>query len=437
MMRSLIPHIPNMVRPESQATPGRLVLYVGITNAASTDLFQQLTLFGYNAVVVDSPDLLAAIRNTQDDIAALVVYLGFTPDDLMAMTMVQEIRERISPLLPVIMLAERDDMEARLTAVRLGGQAYLSPPFDAVALVEQLDALTGRLLNPYRIVIVDDSSIIASIYAAVLEEANLLVKVVLDPMQLMQSMFDFQPDLILMDMYMPSCTGHELATVVRQQPAFVSTPIVFLSVEDDREKQLSAMLQGGDDFLTKPVNTEYLVSLVISRVQRARSMRDRMIRDGLTGVLNHSSIKAQLDIEIRRAARDKQPLTLAMLDLDHFKQINDTYGHAAGDQVLLTLARLLQQRLRQTDVIGRYGGEEFIILLPHTGLESARMLMDEFRVRFSQIPFALNGNEWSVTFSCGVASYPTQASASSLLASADNALYQAKRQGRNQICTTG
>jgi diguanylate cyclase (GGDEF)-like protein len=259
------------------------------------------------------------------------------------------------------------------------------------------------------------------------------VKVVNNPMKVMESLREFSPDLILMDIYMPECNGMELAGVVRQLEAFVSIPIVYLSAEKDMDKQLSAMSLGGDDFLTKPIKPEHLVSSVTSRIQRSRLLRSFMVRDSLTGLLNHTAIKDQLEREVGRAKREKMPLTYAMVDIDHFKQVNDTYGHPVGDRVIKSLSRLLKQRLRETDVVGRYGGEEFAVIMSNTDSHAAFKVMDELREAFSRLKHLVEGNEFSATFSCGIADVALFGDAIKLGDSADKALYEAKHAGRNRV----
>jgi diguanylate cyclase (GGDEF)-like protein len=234
-------------------------------------------------------------------------------------------------------------------------------------------------------------------------------------------------------MHMPGCTGLELAAIIRQQPAYVSIPIVFLSTEANRDRQLAAMHLGGDDFLTKPIKPDHLISAVTSRVQRARTLRSFMIRDSLTGLLNHTNTREHLDIEVARAQRQHGLLTLALLDIDHFKAVNDTYGHPTGDRVIKSLARLLQQRLRKTDIIGRYGGEEFAVILPHTDGLTAVKLLDEIRATFAHVRHQVDDCAFSVTFSCGIACFPDYADATQLTHAADQTLYDAKRSGRNQV----
>ena len=232
---------------------------------------------------------------------------------------------------------------------------------------------------------------------------------------------------------MPACSGVELAKVIRQLDSFVSTPIVYLSSEDDFNTQLEAMSLGGDDFLVKPIEPQQLISAVSSRTLRARMLRSFMVRDSLTGLYNHTSIKEQLDREIARSSRLKSQLTFAMVDIDCFKNVNDTYGHPAGDRVIKSLARLLKQRLRSTDIVGRYGGEEFAIILTDTDAASAAKVMNDIRKVFVCLLHLSDGKEFSVSFSCGVADLAHYPDALALGNAADKALYHAKEKGRNSI----
>ena len=318
--------------------------------------------------------------------------------------------------------------------MRAGGNAYFTKPVDISSLIDKLDTLTGHEVpEPYRILIVDDNLTLAAHSELILQQAGISTAVVTDPMQIMQPLVDFRPDLILMDMYMPECDGRELASIIRQQETYVSIPIVFLSSETNIDAQLAAMRLGGDDFLTKPIEPEHLIASVTSRVMRARILRTLMVRDSLTGLLNHTATEAQLNIEVARTKRHSTPLAFAMIDIDRFKSVNDTYGHPTGDRVLKSLSRLLQQRLRKTDIIGRYGGEEFAVVLPDTDDSTAAKVLNEIREGFAQVRHQNGEDGFFVTFSCGVASFPQYEDATRLNDAADKALYVAKSGGRNRV----
>ena len=329
-------------------------------------------------------------------------------------------------------------MEIRLEAVRAGSIAYLSKPVNIGVLVDKLDHLTStQPVAAYRVLIVDDTDSHATHYAAILEQAGMSVRVVNDPLLVMQPLLDFVPDLILIDMYMPGCNGAELAMVIRQMDAFIGIPIVFLSAETDPDKQLAAVGLGGDDFLLKPVAPQHLVASVSSRIKRSLLLRSFMVNDSLTGLLNHTAIKDQLAREMIRAKRNKTALSMAMVDIDHFKLVNDNYGHPVGDRVIKSLSRLLKQRLRENDLVGRYGGEEFAVILVDADGPAAVKVLDNIRRDFALLRHLAGEQDFSVTFSCGVADLSNFADGSRLIDAADKALYQAKHAGRNRVVLNG
>ena len=258
-----------------------------------------------------------------------------------------------------------------------------------------------------------------------------------DPKTVLDILVEAKPELILMDLYMPECNGTELLSIIRQQEVFVGIPIVFLSVEEDKQKKLDAIRYGGDDFLTKPVDPEYLITSISNRVSRTRNMRFFMERDSLTGLLNHSNLREHLTREILRATRAQSNLCFAMIDLDHFKLVNDTHGHLIGDKVLKSLSRMLQERLRRTDIIGRYGGEEFGVILLNTDGNNGERILNEVRNNFSRIHHQAEDEEFFVTFSCGIACFSAFQDARSITNAADRALYEAKEGGRNRVALAG
>jgi diguanylate cyclase (GGDEF)-like protein len=150
-------------------------------------------------------------------------------------------------------------------------------------------------------------------------------------------------------------------------------------------------------------------------------------------LLRNPKVLTQLDIELHRAARKGTPLSFVMIDIDHFKQVNDTWGHAVGDQVLLKLSRLLKERLRRTDIIGRYGGEEFCVVMPETDASQAYQVMDALRQSFEQVVQRAGPNEFFVTFSAGITEADPERLDHLVVDRADKALYSAKQAGRNRI----
>lgn len=396
-------------------------------------LAAQLGHFGYRTRIYARPvDVVPEAGSILP--IAIVMDIGF-PDNPLAGTDAAggALREHFKGV-PVLFLSGRGDFAARLEAVRAGGAAYFTKPVDIGALVNALDAYASQTVpRPYRVLVVDDSEATAAFYVYTLNAAGMEATALNDPARIAEPLADFAPDLILMDIYMPICNGIELAALIRQQSAFVGIPIVFLSTETNTNRQLVALRQGGDDFLCKPIDPARLVSVVASRAARARILRAHMSNDGLTGLVNHSHLKDLLATEMLRSRRHGSPLVFAMLDIDHFKRVNDTWGHAAGDRVLRSLARLLRERLRRTDVAGRYGGEEFGLILTDIDNAGAQNLLDSIRHDFSALHHASGESGFSVTFSAGIAGFPQHRDIDQLVGAADAALYAAKHAGRNRI----
>jgi len=438
------PHIDERIQPrknifigeeyQKNTNSNKLISLIEYDEKQANDLAVQLSCFGYQ---ISTFKALKGLEKAIEEMSPAAVIMDIMwPEGQMAGTeMIRGIQEGRNSPLPVLFISARDDLKARLQAVRAGGAAYFHKPVDMGSLIDKLDSLTAReTRDPHRILIVDDESILANYHAKILGKGGMVTEVVTDPMQVMQSLVDFKPELILMDMYMPGCNGLELASVIRQQDAYVSIPIVFLSVETNVEQQLTAMHLGGDEFLTKPIEAQHLIAEVKSRVERSRIVSSFMERDSLTGLLNHTKIKERLSIEVARAKRQQSPLAFAMIDIDCFKGVNDIFGHLIGDRVIKSLSRLLKQRLRKTDTIGRYGGEEFAVILPDTDAKVAAKVLNEIRSGFAKVrQLAQDDHEFSVTFSCGVAAFPEYGDANILNEAADKALYQAKRSGRNQL----
>jgi diguanylate cyclase (GGDEF)-like protein len=418
--------------------PDNRSVYLAETNAQLADgLALQLGHFGYSLRCFGGlGELLQAVRHERP--AAVIADVALLAQDFVATTALTDLTRHWDPPLPVMFLSAHGDLKVRLQAVRAGGCAFFTRPVDVGALIDKLDQVaTQQATEPYRILIVEDDETLAECYTAILQRAGLVTETLTDPLAVMRPLVDFRPDLILMDVYMAGCTGLELAALIRQQEAYVSIPIVFLSAETNYDKQLAALRLGGDDFLTKPIEAEHLIASVSHRAHRSRILRSYMVRDSLTGLLNHSKTKEQLAVEVARARRQKVPLAFAMIDLDHFKAVNDKYGHQTGDRVLKGLARLLLQRLRKIDVVGRYGGEEFAVILPGTDAAGAMRVLDEIRASFGHVEQQAESNEFTVTFSCGISSFPEYGTAPALSKAADKALYRAKHAGRNRVVLAG
>ena len=357
-----------------------------------------------------------------------------------ALNGVMATRDRVVPnpkrhSLPVICLASDPSFGNKYQMAKLGAQAIVSQPVGVPELAERIESLAIERSAGVqgRVVIVEDDTELAEHYGLILTSAGIETQVVMNPLDLMATLSAFQPDLVLMDVQMGAYSGVTLARMIRFEPRWLSLPIIYLSSEDDPDNQLEALSKGADEFLTKPVSDDYLVRSIRIRCHRARQLSELMNRDSLTGLLKHSLIKQEVDKELARCRRESQPAAVVMLDLDHFKRINDTHGHRAGDGVIKALANMLRNRLRDTDRIGRYGGEEFLVVMPGCDGDKAVEVMSAIAVTFSELVFTAGDETFRVTVSGGIARLNDFATGDDAIESADEALYDRKRVGRNGI----
>ncbi|MBA1230458.1 PleD family two-component system response regulator [Pseudomonas viridiflava] len=419
---------------QTSLPPLRKPVYVVLQDHERAErLAKQLEFFGLSALSLHSV-LAFQTAMTQRHPAAIVMDVDFSGPG-QGLKLASQVQEGLEHKLPLLFFSLHEtDTPTRLAAVRAGGQEFLTGTLEASSLLEKIEILTCvAQYEPYKVLIIDDSRAQATHTERVLNAAGIVTRTLLDPIQAMAELADFQPDLIILDMYMPGCTGTEIAKVIRHNDRYVSVPIIYLSAEDDQDKQLDAMSEGGDDFLTKPIKPRHLITTVRNRAARARNLKARMVRDSLTGLYNHTHILQLLEDCSFRSRREGKPLCFAMLDIDHFKRVNDSHGHPMGDRVIKSLALFLKQRLRKTDFIGRYGGEEFAIVMPDTDIQSAHKVLEEIRHRFAEIHYPAQPADLFCTFSAGVVCLGAHDDSLSLASQADSALYRAKHAGRNQV----
>ena len=309
-----------------------------------------------------------------------------------------------------------DDMRGALSATNVAPQL---PP---------VARCTGRILC------VDDDPAHAAYLSATLGSAGYDVRTAGGREQFRAALAEFRPDLITLDYVLPGVTGFDLARSVRSDPAYATVPIVFITGRRGVEKRIEAVAVGGDDFLTKPAAPELLLSVIGSRLRRSRSVQALIDHDGLTGVLNRPAFVRRAEAAMSDARRHGVQSALVMLDLDYFKSINDAHGHLVGDQVLVTFASLLQRSVRASDDVGRFGGEEFVLLLRGIHFDAAQKLVGRLLDEFARIPFRGAGQlPFHVTFSGGVAMFDNRCTFREWTRRADEALYAAKHNGRARI----
>jgi diguanylate cyclase (GGDEF)-like protein len=353
--------------------------------------------------------------------------------------LVERIREMAGgERLAVLLIAGLANVLDRVEAIHCGADGLFEKPLDAESVGRRLQQLLERARGEApRVLSVEDDPDQGSFLKSVLESAGYEVSVVAAAAEFEESLIAFQPDLVLMDILLPgNVSGYDLARYLRQDERYATLPVLFLTTEQQMHVRIEALKAGGDDHLVKPISPGLLLSTVAARIERARFLKDLVERDGLTRLLTHTAFFERVRAALaRRRRRPNAPsAALAVLDLDHFKKVNDTWGHPVGDRVLTALSALLRSRLRQSDTIGRLGGEEFGALLEDLSAEDAVRLFERLLADFIAIEHRGSGEaRFHVSFSAGVAMSGSAEDLPGWLEAADQALYEAKNAGRSRV----
>jgi diguanylate cyclase (GGDEF)-like protein len=241
-----------------------------------------------------------------------------------------------------------------------------------------------------------------------------------------------RPDLIVSDIMMPKMDGYEFCRELRKEPDTKTIPFIFLTARGQLPDKIEGLRTGADDYITKPFVPKELVEMVNARLSRVEIYKEMANSDGLTGFYNQKATKEYLGAEVIRAGRLKIPLSVGFMDIDLFRKVNERFGHPSGDSVLQTVAETIRGMMNKEDVAGRWGGEEFLLILPGVDESEALVRFENIREKISRLTFI--DKELTVSFSIGAATYPADAqSAEELVKKADMALLRAKKTGRNRV----
>ncbi len=303
-----------------------------------------------------------------------------------------------------------------------------------------------------KILVVDDDPVLRHWLVKTLESFGHSIVQGEDGQQALALVRDESPDLVLIDVEMPGMGGREVCRILKANKNFGFVPVILMTAREDVQGKIEGLGIGADDYLVKPLNPLELEARVKSMLRlkilqdelmqannRLKSMNEHLqdlsTTDALMGINNRMFFNKRIDYEFQRAQRYRKDLTLLVLDLDHFKSVNDTYGHPFGDRVLKGIADVLLTCVRQVDIVARYGGEELVVALPETNLEQAMIVAERIRSSVEETEIADGDARVKVTVSIGMATFPHDsiAQVEQLLKRADDALYAAKQAGRNCI----
>jgi diguanylate cyclase (GGDEF)-like protein len=335
----------------------------------------------------------------------------------------------------VMVLGPRSGRADRSAAIYCGADAVLDRPADGRELARHVGELYASRRRAGRILSVDDDPLHAAFVRSVLEDVGYEVRCCADPSLFTDALDELRPHLLLMDVLLPGASGYDLVRCLRDSQAYAGLPVLFLTTEGQIGARIQSVRAGGDDHLVKPVSPSLLVSAVEARIERSRQLRILLERDGLTRLLTQSAFLDRARALTASTAPDSRcQAAWAMIDLDHFKSINDTYGHPTGDRVLAGVAEFLRSHVRARDVVGRYGGEEMALIFEGLPPSDVVRLVDRLRGELSRLEFEAPGRApFRITFSAGVAALRPAMSWEDWREAADQALYAAKAAGRNRV----
>ena len=380
---------------------------------------------------IRSEPRLAGVLEASAMPEALIV--DASADQAAAFALVVAVRARADGARTVVfVIGKHGGVLDRVEAIHCGADGHFTKPVDMGALVRRLRFLLEReQAEPPRVLSIEDDPQQAAFLRSVLTSGGCEVRTVSDPLRLEAELAAFRPDLVLMDVVLPGVSGYDLVRSLRQDERFTTLPVIILTTRGELDSRIEAARAGGDEHLVKPVSPGLLLSTVAARVERGRFLRLLVERDGLTGLLTHTTLLERARAAVAKKRREpRRHWVWMMIDLDRFKAVNDTHGHPAGDRVLVRLAGLLRARLRAADVIGRYGGEEFAVVLEDISGEDAVRLVERLRGEFAAMEqISRERVAFHVTFSAGLAVLEDGETVSSWVNAADRALYEAKEGG--------
>lgn len=414
------------------------LLIVDYDRPAAERIYSEAVARGMHAEIASSPAAGREIlKENRPDVVLLDLAFSGASDD--GLVLLEEL-STLSPPIPVLVMTARDSFIDRVQVASLGGRGFLqktTPPGEVVDAVSRLFQQVN--VSEMRVLAVDDDRGILSVLTSLLDSEGIRLSTLDDPLRFWDALEQNAPDLLILDVDMPRLSGIELCRVVRNDARWSALPILLLTANADADTVRKVFSAGADDFVSKPIVGPELVTKITNRLERTQLYRSMAETDPLTGVTNRRKAMQLLDQFLRLAKRHGQPLSLALLDIDYFKQINDRLGHGTGDIVLQQLGKLLIRHFRSEDVVARWGGEEFLVgMYGMNRVDGVQRLSDLLETLRHESMTGPHGERIRITFSAGVAQYPEDGTdVHTLYRAADEALYRAKESGRDRVLAVG
>ncbi len=376
-------------------------------------------------------DALEVARTERVDAALVDAHL----DASSSFELARNLRARV-PGLSLAFVSADEGVATRVAAAHAGATVFLSKPLGIFELTSALRSLLveRRTARP-KVLIVDDDPAFSALATAILVPHEIETVTEANPLNVLEGLDQARPDLLLVDVHMPRVNGIDVCRTVRMTPRWRALPVLVLTRDSSLETRMAAFEAGADDYLLKPVVPQELSSRVRVRIERARFLHEMTHVDPLTRLLSRRAFLEALAPRVSDALRHHHPLSIALLDVDHFKRVNDVHGHAAGDRVLAGLGELLTSCFRLEDLRCRWGGEEFVVAFPGESAATIGLVLERVLAEMQRLEFAgADGTPFHVSFSAGVACLPEDGEGTeSLMKVADKRLYAAKAAGRARI----
>jgi diguanylate cyclase (GGDEF)-like protein len=296
-----------------------------------------------------------------------------------------------------------------------------------------------------RVLVIDDNEVIRRLAKTLLTKRNYTVELAKSGPEGIEAAKNLQPQVILLDVMMPDMDGYEVCRRIKADETIRDIPVIMVTSKTEMLDRIKGLEIGAADYIIKPFDQGELLARIATQVkmknlmeelqEKNKLLEELIKKDGLTELYNHRYFQDRLSEEFSRARRYDFPMSCILLDIDHFKMINDTHGHQAGDEILRSLGRIVMACVRDVDIAARYGGEEFALILPHTKLENSLILAQRLRETVAAHVFKFQATEIKITVSLGAAGIPdnSPSSYSELIRFADEALYRSKELGRNRV----
>lgn len=430
------------VRGAPATSQTRKVYHLTDGSPLACEIDQKLELSGYELSLLDHADEAIEMVGTFPPHLVVVDAHFFGELDRLGEAL-KSARSRTSHRVAMLALSEQADLDVRLRAMRAGADAFIPLPAQTGDVVARIAELTeSDQTDPYRIMIVEDDRSQAMFAESILRKAGMQTTMVTDPLAVLNDIDAFNPDLILMDLYMPGCSGMELTAIIREREAFVSTPIVFLSGESDTDKHFEALNAGGDDFLSKPIRPKHLISAVTNRLRRARHIRRRAQnqnpRDPVTGMYERAHVLDRINAKLAAEEAIAHRGCLLYVDLDDATNLREQVGLIGFDKLLGQIGAFLATHLDASELVTRFGDTSFIVLSPERGGADLAVGSRDLVDRVAREQFDVDGQHYQVALRIGVCPFAANlGDAGAMLTAAERAMSDTRRSDRDAVGVFG